>query len=228
VMGHDIYHVEVGAGGGIGCRRCQQHGRLKAAWPWVLAQCPGPGAVNGHNVSSTHGLQVCGRCGRYSTMQTHSNGLRSKCQGYARAQGKRLFRRLAQEPPLPPYGFTRWPDGTAVPPGVLKGPGKKRRRSEVGVETGVGRAVGGSSVERARTSQPKPVSRASLPPCPAFCSKDSASASRCVPVVAGAQLQLAALRARVRAREAESAEGVVPMHDFRGQVTANSTGTPDT
>ena len=62
-----------------------------------------------------HGIHVCRRCGRYSTLSTASNGLRRPCSGRLKPHGARILRRLYGAPPRPPYGRTSWPDGTPAP-----------------------------------------------------------------------------------------------------------------
>ena len=91
------------------CRNCQQHSRLRTAMTWAGTRCPGPGTAQGHRMATVHGFPYCLRCGRYSRA-----GLRSACTGEPTAHGLRMLSRLNGAPPMPPYGYKTWPDGTAA------------------------------------------------------------------------------------------------------------------
>ena len=104
---HELKFMAQGGSGGVVCQTCQQHSRLRAAMAWVTSRCPGPGTAQGHRMATVHGLPFCLRCGRFSRA-----GLRGACAGHATSFGLRMLSRLNATPPMPPYGYKTWPDGT--------------------------------------------------------------------------------------------------------------------
>ena len=104
---HELKFMAQGGSGGVVCQTCQQHSRLRAAMAWVTSRCPGPGTAQGHRMDTVHGLPFCLRCGRYSRA-----GLRGACAGHATGFGLRMLSRFNATPPMPPYGYKAWPDGT--------------------------------------------------------------------------------------------------------------------
>ena len=140
VQGHHMYAI---GGGEVGCMNCCRHGRLKSVWPWVLSFCPGPGASQGHNVQSIHGLYFCTSCGRYSSKQGGWNGLKKPCSRKPTRYGARLLNRLCENPPRPPMCKKSWPDGTPIVQGPSPNLGFKRRRNVRECKGGLGSSRGG-------------------------------------------------------------------------------------
>ena len=119
LAGHHIYFSA-----GVGCKRCHQHSRMKAASAWAANPCPGPGTRSGHVMRCLHGLHFCTVCGKWATEAgSRSRGMDAPCPGHPTQSGSRQLARFAQDPPLPPYRWTQWPDGTGV------GTGRRRRQA---------------------------------------------------------------------------------------------------
>ena len=130
------------------------------------------------------------------------------CTGEATDFGQRILSRLAARPPLPPYRLKVWPDGTSIVPGSLRS-----RRA---------RPAGGGKPARSLPAQaPRPqaaglsgqASRGSKRPAAArdlfaaFEPPRGAGTGPGVEQVSPAAARLAALRARIRAKEAANLAG---------------------
>ena len=201
--GHRTAFNAQGSTGGIRCLTCGQHGRLREAtlWlGWLMLPCPGPGVMQGHELASINGLLFCKCCGRHGGGQ--GRALRQACQGEATEHGQRVLRRLAARPPLPPYRLAVWPDGSAVVPGTLASR-KKAGRATVAPRTAQAprpQAAGLPGRAAKGAKRPVPPGGALFAPLvpPRGAGMGAASSESASP----AMVRLAALRARVLAKEA--------------------------
>ena len=156
--------------------------------------------MQGHELACVNGLKFCKVCGRHGG--GHGRGLRQACQGFAIDHGQRVLKRLAARPPLPPYRLTVWPDGSAVVPGTLA---SRKRAGRAAVTPRTAKAPQPQAAElpgRAAKGVKRPASpggamfASTVPPRGAG---TGASGSE---QASPAMVRLAALRARVLAKEA--------------------------
>ena len=92
---------------------CGIHSRLREACGWLAEQCRGVGCRQGHVMEVVNGLMFRRRCGRYTRKPgLATKGLKQECSGVPAKHAGRFLRRVAAVPPLPPYGSKAWPDGT--------------------------------------------------------------------------------------------------------------------
>ena len=123
-----VYHAQ-GSTGGVECRTCGIHSRLREAGWWLAEPCRGAGCRQGHAMEVVHGLSFCKICGRYTrNPDVATKGLKQVCSGVPGKHARRFLRRVCAKPPLPPYGVKVWPDGTKVED-VTAGRKQLRRRA---------------------------------------------------------------------------------------------------
>ena len=171
---------------------------------WVCIRCPGPGTAQGHRMATVHGLPYCLRCGRYSRA-----GLRGACTGQATTYGLRMLSRLNATPPMPPYGYKTWPDGTAAR--------AEQRRHRV-LSCSLVHGVGNGSAAPSHKKKGGPSVLGDQPPCKRAKARHSRKlvnlfgAGPCTGTgrppdeqPSDATLRLAALRQRVLARQSAAA-----------------------
>ena len=207
--GHSLAFNAKGSTGGIRCVEWSQHGRLREAalWlGWLMLPCPSPGVMQGHDLASINGLKFCKVCGRHGGGQ--GRGLKQACTGESTDFGQRILSRLAARPPLPPYRLKVWPDGTAIVPGTLR----SRRSRPAGGKPA--RSLPAQAPRPQAAGQPGQAARGSKRPAVArdlFAASEpprgAGTGASGVEQVSPAAARLAALRARIRAKEAANLAG---------------------
>ena len=174
-----------------------------------------------------HGLAFCRRCGRYTRKPgLTTKGLKQACSGVPAKHAGRFLRRVAAIPPLPPYGNKAWPDGTpAADAGRRKARKLKGKQAESsGSKEARSRSLvpvlgkhflegftAGSAEKRRRPPEPASSSElqivqfvqpsGTIRRARFLFDRDPGNPAR-EEVPSKAALQFAALRARIRAKEA--------------------------
>ena len=180
--GHVLYFQKGKGCRGIGCKSCRLRGRLRSSWRWIRSKCEGPGKAFGHKIREQHGLHICVVCGCWAAAgRITSGGLAKLCRKHATKHGSECIALFLRDPSRPPYSLAEWPDGTPIP---SNGPGARKRKE------GMGGPCASSACKRPALVQRIPdviLPSADAPP---------------PPPVTEAGRRLAALRARIRSREA--------------------------
>ena len=180
-----------------------------------------------------HGLLYCKRCGRYTrNPAVATKGLKQVCSGVPGKHARRFLRRVCAKPPLPPYGVKVWPDGTKVEDVTAGRKQPRRRATRTAARTpsctgggnrdstvlGENFLAGFQPSAAKRSRRPSEIAAADaqivqfVQPSGTtrrarfIFDRDPGSPAR-EEVVSKAALQFAALRARIRAKEAANQGG---------------------